>query len=196
MGVREDMTDVERSADRRRRRIDRIDLIARLAAIEFIRGVRVPLRLPFFLESLERRFLGHARRYGLIHCGQWYRKHGVRRDRGVREDRRGRHITCITLRMPLRHHNLIAWQRADDLFIVVPKLARESFPIVERYELSSSYVALRTPSPPISSKGMRGNTRGNDCSSGTFLGARWRRSVIAYMSREDLGVSATPRMRN
>jgi four helix bundle protein len=39
--------------------------------------------------------------------------------------------------MPLRHHNLIAWQRADDLFIVVHKLARESFPIEERYELSS-----------------------------------------------------------
>jgi hypothetical protein len=31
--------------------------------------------------------------------------------------------------MPLRHHSLIAWQRADDLFIHLHKLARESFPV-------------------------------------------------------------------
>ena len=37
----------------------------------------------------------------------------------------------------LKHHTLIAWQRADDLFIVVHRLTREVFPIAERYELSS-----------------------------------------------------------
>ena len=36
-----------------------------------------------------------------------------------------------------RHHTLVAWQRADDLFILIHKLARESFPSDERYELSS-----------------------------------------------------------
>ena len=37
----------------------------------------------------------------------------------------------------MRHHSLVAWQRADDLFILIHKLARESFPLDELYELSS-----------------------------------------------------------
>ena len=37
----------------------------------------------------------------------------------------------------LKHHTLIAWQRADDLFIVVHRLTREVLPTAERYELSS-----------------------------------------------------------
>jgi 23S rRNA-intervening sequence protein len=39
--------------------------------------------------------------------------------------------------MPLRHHSLVAWQRADDLFIEVHKLSLSSFPDFERYELGS-----------------------------------------------------------
>lgn len=38
--------------------------------------------------------------------------------------------------MPPRHANLVAWQRADDLFIEVHKTARR-FPPEERFELSS-----------------------------------------------------------
>ncbi len=37
----------------------------------------------------------------------------------------------------LRHHSLIAWQRADDLFIQLHKLTIKSFPSFERYELGS-----------------------------------------------------------
>ncbi len=37
----------------------------------------------------------------------------------------------------LRHHSLIAWQRADDLFIHLHKLTIKSFPSFERYELGS-----------------------------------------------------------
>ena len=37
----------------------------------------------------------------------------------------------------LRHHSLVAWQRADDLFIKVHKLTIQSFPSFERYELGS-----------------------------------------------------------
>ena len=37
----------------------------------------------------------------------------------------------------MRHHTLIVWQRADDLFILIHKLAREAFPSDERYELNS-----------------------------------------------------------
>ena len=37
----------------------------------------------------------------------------------------------------LRHHSLVAWQRADDLFIKVHKLTIQSFPSFERCELGS-----------------------------------------------------------
>lgn len=38
--------------------------------------------------------------------------------------------------MPLSHHTLVAWQRADDLFIKIHVLCR-TFPTMERYALSS-----------------------------------------------------------
>src|SRR5262245_57380072 len=38
--------------------------------------------------------------------------------------------------LKLRHHSLIAWQRADDLFIKLHKIALQ-FPPIERFELSS-----------------------------------------------------------
>jgi four helix bundle protein len=37
----------------------------------------------------------------------------------------------------LRHHSLIAWQRADDLFIRLHRLTIQSFPESERFELGS-----------------------------------------------------------
>ena len=39
--------------------------------------------------------------------------------------------------MNLSHHSLVAWQRADDLFIRIHKLSLECFPSHERYELGS-----------------------------------------------------------
>jgi four helix bundle protein len=39
--------------------------------------------------------------------------------------------------MPLRHHSLVAWQRADDLFIVIHQLTLKAFPAYERFELGS-----------------------------------------------------------
>src|SRR5215813_8965183 len=36
-----------------------------------------------------------------------------------------------------RHHSLIAWQRADDLFIRLHRLASTRFPATERFELGS-----------------------------------------------------------
>ena len=38
--------------------------------------------------------------------------------------------------IPLHHHKLVAWQRADDLFIRIHLLSR-TFPSYERYELGS-----------------------------------------------------------
>ena len=37
--------------------------------------------------------------------------------------------------MPLPHHTLIAWQRADNLFIKLHQLSLKQFPAFERYEL-------------------------------------------------------------
>jgi four helix bundle protein len=37
----------------------------------------------------------------------------------------------------LRHHSLVAWQRADDQFIKLHKLTIHAFPSIERFELSS-----------------------------------------------------------
>ena len=39
--------------------------------------------------------------------------------------------------MNLRHHSLIAWQRADDVFIRLHQLTRECFPDFERFELAT-----------------------------------------------------------
>lgn len=39
--------------------------------------------------------------------------------------------------MSLPHHKLVAWQRADDLFIEVHQLTQTTFPREEKYELSS-----------------------------------------------------------
>jgi 23S rRNA-intervening sequence protein len=43
----------------------------------------------------------------------------------------------LRVRVPLRHHTLVAWQRADDLFIEVHQLTLKSFPSYEKYELGS-----------------------------------------------------------
>src|SRR5258708_6627387 len=37
--------------------------------------------------------------------------------------------------MSLRHHSLIAWQRADDLFIKLHQLSFKAFPAIERAEV-------------------------------------------------------------
>ncbi|MBY0495141.1 MAG: four helix bundle protein [Cyanobacteria bacterium] len=39
--------------------------------------------------------------------------------------------------MPLPHHNLVVWQRSDDLFIEIHQLTHKKFPRGEKYELSS-----------------------------------------------------------
>jgi four helix bundle protein len=39
--------------------------------------------------------------------------------------------------MSLSHHTLVAWKRADDLFIKLHQLSLKAFPAVERFELGS-----------------------------------------------------------
>jgi four helix bundle protein len=40
--------------------------------------------------------------------------------------------TCVTL----PHHSVVAWQRADDLFVVLHRVSR-TFPAIERFELAA-----------------------------------------------------------
>ena len=44
---------------------------------------------------------------------------------------------CNRTMLNLRHHSLVAWQRADDLFIRVHLLTLSVLPQLERYELGS-----------------------------------------------------------
>ena len=56
------------------------------------------------------------------------RPHGAALERSVYRQR---------LMKNLRHHSLVAWQRADDVFIKVHKLTIRLFPSFERFELGS-----------------------------------------------------------
>ena len=39
--------------------------------------------------------------------------------------------------MSLSHHTLVAWKRADDLFVKLHQLSFKAFPAIERFELGS-----------------------------------------------------------
>jgi hypothetical protein len=65
--------------------------------------------------------------------------------------------------MPLHHHSLIAWQRADDVFITVHRLSLEAFPSIERFALGGSYGEPLTPSPPTLLKVLLTGLAGSGC---------------------------------
>lgn len=70
----------------------------------------------------------------------------------------------------MRHHTLVAWQRADDLFILVHTLARKSFPPEERYELSSQ---LRRTAYSVAANIVEGVAREHDKERPQFLNIAW-----------------------
>ena len=47
--------------------------------------------------------------------------------------------------MSLEYKNLVAWQRADDLFVEVHRLTHQRFPDDERYELGRQTAAVSVP---------------------------------------------------
>jgi four helix bundle protein len=57
----------------------------------------------------------------------------------------------------LRHHSLIAWQRADDLYIKVHQLATTKLPMIERFELASQMrrAAFSVPANIVEGYGRR-----------------------------------------
>ena len=72
--------------------------------------------------------------------------------------------------MPLRHHSLIAWQRADDLFVVLHKLAGETFPKEERYALSAQ---LRRAAYSVAANIVEGYAREHPKERLHFLNISW-----------------------
>jgi hypothetical protein len=56
--------------------------------------------------------------------------------------------------MSLAHHSLVAWQRADDLFIKLHQLSLKAFPEYERFELGgqlrrASFSAVKQVGAPL-----------------------------------------------
>jgi four helix bundle protein len=55
-----------------------------------------------------------------------------------------------------RHHSLVAWQRADALFLNVHRLTTQCFPAFERYELGAQ---LRRAAYPVAANIVEGFAR-------------------------------------
>ena len=95
----------------------------------------------------------------------------------------------------LRHHSLVAWQRADDLFIKLHVLTIRQFPAFERFELRSqaSYGELPIPSRQTSLKDLHADTSASVCIFSTSRRARSRRLATACTWRGVSGISPIKR---
>ena len=62
---------------------------------------------------------------------------GVRRVGGVGGSGRGWNGSCCPVAVGFRYEKLIAWQRADDLYLELHLLTKSRFPAEEKYELSA-----------------------------------------------------------
>ena len=88
----------------------------------------------------------------------------------------------------LRHHSLVAWQRADDLFIKLHVLTIKQFPAFERFELGSQLRKQPIPSRQTSLKDLHAGIGASVCIFSISPKGRSRKSAIASMWR---GGSAT-----
>ncbi len=77
VGVGEDVPDVQRAAHGGRRRVDRVDPLARRGAVEAEGALALPGLAPALLEPLEARLLGHARALGALTHGRLPRRSAV-----------------------------------------------------------------------------------------------------------------------
>lgn len=58
--------------------------------------------------------------------------------------------------MPLAHHKLVVWQRADDLFVEIHRVTHRFFPAEEKYELGQQ---IRRSSYSVPANIVEGNSR-------------------------------------
>jgi four helix bundle protein len=101
----------------------------------------------------------------------------------------------------LRHHSLVAWQRADDLFISLHKLTL-AFPPTERFELGSQ---TRRAAYSVAANIVEGAARRHRrdrlhflniaesslAEAGYCVHAAWRLGYITEMKRQELEIELT-----
>jgi four helix bundle protein len=99
--------------------------------------------------------------------------------------------------MSLPHHNLVVWQRADDLYIEVHHLTHECFPAIEKYELGSQVrrAAFSVPSNVVEGIARKGDrdpinffyiASASLSELGYGLHAAWRLGYIDHAKLDDL----------
>jgi four helix bundle protein len=88
--------------------------------------------------------------------------------------------------MALAHHNLVAWQRADDLFIDVHRLTLQRLPGHERYELGAQ---LRKAAFSVPANVVEGIARRSDGDTIRFLNI-----ASASLSEVGYGLHAARRL--
>jgi hypothetical protein len=81
--------------------------------------------------------------------------------------------------VPLHHRRLIAWQRADDLFIKIHGTSL-TFPAHERYELGSQLRRAAYSVVPTSLKVLADGHAGTGCISCTSRRRLWPKRAIAF----------------
>ena len=97
----------------------------------------------------------------------------------------------------LRHHSLVAWQRADDLFIRLHQVAVRSFPVFERFALSAQLrkAAYSVPANIVEGFGRRHRNdrlhflniaEASLAEAGCCVHAAWRLGYITDSLRADL----------
>ena len=95
--------------------------------------------------------------------------------RATRYARERRLLDAVGVTKLPRYHSLVAWQRADDLFIRLHRVTREHFPADERYELTSQLRRAAFSARPTSLKELHATTPGRRCSFCVPHGRRWSR---------------------
>ena|SRR5687768_7541409 len=88
--------------------------------------------------------------------------------------------------MAAPYKNLVAWQRADDLFIEVHRLTHQRFPKYEKYELGSQ---LRRAAYSVPANIVEGNAREHQGEAKQFLNV-----AAASLSEVGYGLHAATRL--
>ena len=88
--------------------------------------------------------------------------------------------------MKAPYSNLVAWQRADDLFIEIHRLTLQCFPAHEKYELGSQ---LRRSAYSVPANIVEGNARQSPKESGNFFNI-----ACASLSEVGYGLHASHRL--